>query len=130
MKPMMMILGSALLLASCGQEAAHAPDSPAGSSQSMGAMHDAMDGNGDAMPMDGAHMADMASGTGIITAVDPNEGTVTIDHEPIPAANWPAMTMMFNADPRLLEGMMPGDKVSFDLKLEDGGGEVTAITKQ
>ncbi|EQB11712.1 copper-binding protein [Sphingobium lactosutens] len=129
MKPMM-ILFPALLLAACGQQTPETSKSPSDASQTMGAMHDAMGGNGSAMPMDGEHMAGMASGTGVITAVDPKDGTVTINHGPIPAANWPAMTMMFDADPRMLEGMMPGDKVSFDLKLEDGGGEVTAITKQ
>ena len=134
MKPVIMILGPALLLSACGQKAAEAPGSPANSSQSavpaMGAMHDTMSGNGGTMPMNGTTMAGMASGMGMITNVDPNNGTVTIKHGPIPAANWPAMTMMFNADPQLLEGMMPGDKVSFDLKLKDGGGEVTAIRKQ
>ncbi|RJX69467.1 MULTISPECIES: copper-binding protein [Sphingomonadales] len=134
MKPIMMILGPALLLSACGQKTAEAPDSTANSSQpavqAMETMHDAVGGNGNAMPMNGANMAGMASGMGMITAVDPKGGTVTIKHGPIPTANWPAMTMMFNADPRMLEGMMPGDQVSFDLKLKDGGGEITAIRKQ
>ncbi|OHB39157.1 MAG: hypothetical protein A2882_16135 [Phenylobacterium sp. RIFCSPHIGHO2_01_FULL_70_10] len=68
--------------------------------------------------------------TGIVTAVDLAAGTVTIDHAPIPEANWPAMTMGFKASPSVTESVAVGDHVAFDLMLQNGGGEVTAIQKR
>jgi Cu/Ag efflux protein CusF len=74
--------------------------------------------------------AKMAKGAGTVTAVDTAAGAVTIDHAPIPEANWPAMTMAFKASPEVAKQVKAGDKVTFDLKLQGGGGEVTAIQKQ
>lgn len=85
-------------------------------------MHDAMPG---AM---GEHR--MASSTGTVTAIDVEAGKITLDHGPIAEANWPAMTMEFDARPELLEGIGTGDTVAFDVAIGDGGGEVTAITKR
>jgi Cu/Ag efflux protein CusF len=79
-----------------------------------------------AMPMPAD--AKMAKGTGTVTAVSAD--SVTIDHAPIPEANWPAMTMSFRASPELAKSVKVGDKVSFDLKLQGGAGELTAISKQ
>ena len=79
-----------------------------------------------AMPMPAD--AKTAKGTGTVTAVSAD--SVTIDHAPIPEANWPAMTMGFKASPELAKSVKVGDKVAFDLKLQGGAGEVTAITKQ
>ncbi|HEX7886054.1 MAG TPA: copper-binding protein [Phenylobacterium sp.] len=72
--------------------------------------------------------AKMAKGTGTVTAVSADK--ITIDHGPIPEANWPAMTMGFKAAPEIAKQVKAGDKVAFDLKLEGGAGEVTAIRKQ
>lgn len=72
--------------------------------------------------------AKMASGTGTVTAVG-TDG-VTIDHAPIPHAKWPAMTMAFKTSPEITKQVKVGDRVVFDLKLEDGTGEITAIRKQ
>ena len=69
-----------------------------------------------------------AKGTGTVTAVGAD--SVTIDHAPIPEVNWPAMTMAFKASPDLAKSVKAGDKVAFDLKVEGGAGEVTAITRQ
>lgn len=128
------MLGTVLALAACGQKAQEVPASAAKTSepagQAMGTMGQGMGGNGSAMPMNGAQMPGMASGMGMITAVDPKDGTVTIKHGAMPGVNWPAMTMMFTADPKLLGDLKPGDNVSFDLKVKDDGGEVTAIKKQ
>nr|WP_242496134.1 copper-binding protein [Sphingobium cupriresistens] len=74
--------------------------------------------------------AKAARGRGTITAIDLGAGSVTLDHGPIPEVNWPAMTMAFTADPGLLAGLKPGDKVSFELAVGDGGATVTAIRKQ
>ena len=79
-----------------------------------------------AMPM--AADAKMAKGRGTVTAVSAD--SVTIDHAPIPEANWPAMTMAFKASPDVAKSVKAGDKVAFDLKLQGGSGEVLAIRKQ
>jgi len=71
----------------------------------------------------------MAKGTGTVTAVDATAGTVTIDHGPIPEANWPAMTMGFKASADIAKSVKVGDKVDFDLKVKDGAGEITAMRK-
>ena len=76
------------------------------------------------MPAD----AKMAKGTGTVTAVSAD--SITVDHAPIPEASWPAMTMAFKASPELAKTVKPGDKVAFDLKLQGGAGEITAISKQ
>jgi len=77
------------------------------------------------MPM--AADAKMAKGTGTVTAVSAD--SITVDHAPIAEANWPAMTMAFKASPELAKSVKAGDKVVFDLKLQGGGGEITAIRK-
>ena len=75
--------------------------------------------------------ATMAKGTGTVTGIDKPAGTVTLDHGPIPEISWPAMTMDFKVVPAtLLDTVKVGDKVSFDLKMANGAGEVTAIQKQ
>jgi Cu(I)/Ag(I) efflux system protein CusF len=65
-----------------------------------------------------------------VKAVDKAAGTVTLDHGPIPEANWPAMSMAFKTAPGLPDSVHVGDKVDFELALKDGAGEVTAISKQ
>jgi Cu(I)/Ag(I) efflux system protein CusF len=114
-------LGAAGALAACGQkpEAATATPPPAAPAASADAGMAGM--NMSAEPT-------MAKGTGTVTAVTAD--SVTIDHQPIPEAGWPAMTMGFKASPQLAKSVKPGDKVSFDLQLKDGGGEITAISKQ
>jgi Cu/Ag efflux protein CusF len=71
-----------------------------------------------------------AKGSGTVTAIDKSAGSITLDHGPIPEANWPAMTMAFKVKPELLDSVKVGDKVVFDLALKDGSGEVTAVQKQ
>lgn len=72
--------------------------------------------------------ATMAKGTGTVTGIDKSAGAITIDHGPIAEANWPAMEMEFKATPAtLLDTVKVGDKVSFELKMSGGTGEVTAI---
>lgn len=99
-------------------EAAAVPAAPAAAGPAADAMA--------SMPM--TTDAKMAKGTGTVTAVSAD--SITVDHAPIPDANWPAMTMGFKTTPELAKSVKPGDKVAFDLKLQGGGGEITAITKQ
>src|SRR5689334_3657180 len=64
--------------------------------------------------------------TGVVTQVDANAGTITFNHEAIPAVNWPAMTMQFHAEnPSILHGIAVGDHVSFELKSATETGVVT-----
>jgi Cu(I)/Ag(I) efflux system protein CusF len=110
-------LGLAGLLAACGQKEAAKTETAAAPASASG-----MSG------MERGASANMAKGTGTVTAVSAD--SVTIDHGPIPKANWPAMTMSFKASPDLAKQVKVGDKVAFDLKLQGGVGEITAIQKQ
>lgn len=77
-----------------------------------------------------AAMSVKARGTGTVTAIDPAAGKITLDHAPIPEANWPAMTMGFDAKPELIAKVKVGDRVAFDMAMEGGKAEVTAIRQQ
>jgi Cu(I)/Ag(I) efflux system protein CusF len=103
-------VGAASALAACGQKTETAAEAAAPAASDMAAE------------------AKTAKGAGTVTVVTAD--SVTIDHEPIPEANWPAMTMAFKASPELAKSVKPGDKVTFELQLKDGGGEITAISKQ
>lgn len=134
MKPaqLAIVLGFATLTAACGQKAeapaaTEANQSSAQSSAMSGTMNEDMAGMGNmAMPAE----AKTARGTGTVIAIDKATGKITLDHQAIPEAGWPAMKMAFDAKPAVVEGVAIGDKVTFDLALKGGGAEVTAITKQ
>jgi Cu/Ag efflux protein CusF len=117
--------GSLLLLAGCGEKST--TTTPAANDQ--GAANASAAGDNMAA-MDMSTKATTATGHGTVTAIDPATGKITLDHGPIPAAGWPAMSMAFNAKVAVLKGVSVGQKVSFDLALKDGAGEVTAIRKE
>ncbi|WP_106475923.1 efflux RND transporter periplasmic adaptor subunit [Phytohalomonas tamaricis] len=53
---------------------------------------------------------------------DISAAQVTLSHEPIPALDWPAMTMPFElADPALADGLEVGDTVTFTMREGDSG---------
>lgn len=124
---LMIALGLATLTAACGKKA-ETPVTAETNSAAPAAATNTMDGDMGNMAM--APGAKMAKGTGKVTALDKAAGTITLDHGPIAEANWPAMTMAFKAAPALIDSVKVGDEVSFDLKLEGSGGEVTAISKK
>lgn len=69
--------------------------------------------------------------TGTVTQVDAATGTITINHEPIAAINWPTMTMQFTAEnPAILQGIAVGDHVTFELKGASETSTVTMVQKQ
>lgn len=68
------------------------------------------------MPGMGQPAAAGAQGAGVIKKLDPKGGSVTLQHGPIAALGWPAMTMPFKADPGLLTGLKVGQQVSFTVK--------------
>ncbi|PIB92793.1 copper-binding protein [Caulobacter sp. FWC2] len=108
-------------LAACDRKT-EAPATPAPPAAAAPAASNAMAG------MDMAPADKMAKGLGVVKAID-KTAAITLDHEAIPEAGWPAMTMGFKIAPALLDGIAVGDKVAFDLKLHDGAGEVMAIRK-
>jgi len=70
--------------------------------------------------------AGVVQGVGVVRAVDAKKGAVTIDHAPIKALNWGAMTMAFKVDPALLKGVTPGTKIAFQLKDQ----KIVGLTRQ
>lgn len=62
------------------------------------------------------------SGTGTVVSANASAGSVILKHEPIPALNWPKMTMAFKVKNKAqLEKLKKGDKVEF--LLEQSGQE-------
>jgi Cu(I)/Ag(I) efflux system protein CusF len=68
-----------------------------------------------------------AQGAGVVKKIDPKAGSVTLQHGPIPALSWPAMTMAFKADPALLKAVKVGQQVTFTVKTGGAAPEVVAI---
>ena len=119
-------LALTLTLAACGAKTEATP--PATHAVPAGAAPEAPKAD-DMSKMD-MTAATTAKGVGTVTAIDKGAGTITLDHGPIAEVKWPAMTMAFRATPpSLLDTVKVGDRVEFDLKLVDGGGEVTSIRK-
>ena len=76
-------------------------------------------------PADHSNMV-MANGTGVVKAVNAEANTVVIQHDPIAALKWPAMTMPFKAEtPDVLKGVKAGQKVDFQVMQM---GTVTTVT--
>ncbi|MDZ7590472.1 MAG: efflux RND transporter periplasmic adaptor subunit [Rubrivivax sp.] len=77
-----------------------------------------------AEPVAGAAMEYPA--TGVVVELDPD--SITLDHAPVPALKWPAMTMPFQwAKPELAQGLKPGDRVEFSFRQEGDEHIVTRI---
>ncbi|BAP87639.1 uncharacterized protein E1O_05080 [Burkholderiales bacterium GJ-E10] len=66
--------------------------------------------------------------TGVVKAIDPRAGHVTIAHGPVRSLNWPAMTMTFTVrNKKLLDKLTEGKKVDFDFVQKGGNYIVTAV---
>ena len=118
MKKTLMIaamMAAPIMLSGCDKKAESSK--PEASPDAMGSM---------AMPTE----AKMVKSAGTVTAIDPASGKITLEHEAIPAVEWPAMTMGFKSKPELLAGIAVGDKVDFDLTVSGNAGEVTSIKKR
>ncbi len=71
------------------------------------------------------------TGSGVLKALMPEQGKLNMAHDPIPAIGWPAMVMDFALKPGVsLEGLKPGDAVSFQLEKGDQGYLITAIRRR
>jgi len=78
--------------------------------------------------MAAAPAAKQGKGTGVIRALDAKAGTLTIQHGPIPAVAWPAMTMTFKAKPAtLLKNLKVGQTIGFDTSVRGMDADVTAV---
>lgn len=65
---------------------------------------------------------------GEVRKVDKGAGKITIRHEPLENLGMPAMTMVFRAaDPKFLDQVKEGDKVSFVADKVNGQFTVTKI---
>lgn len=96
--------------------------------QTLAMEHGHMAGHGDtsAMAQDQASVVTRAQG--VINAVDTEAGSVNLTHGPIPALNWPAMTMDLPVTDQVdLSGVSAGDAVDFGIVL--GGDDVYRITE-
>jgi len=70
-------------------------------------------------------------GTGTVKAIDMKTGTVTIQHGPIAAVGWPAMTMAFHArQPGMLHDLKPGQSVDFGMVTNGTTAELKDIRKR
>ena len=87
------------------------------------------------LPATGPTMSAMAPATkpGLVEATgrveQVGQDSVTLSHGPVATIGWPAMTMAFRADPRLLKGLKPGDQVSFAFDQPPAGPTVRKIAK-
>jgi Cu(I)/Ag(I) efflux system membrane fusion protein len=56
---------------------------------------------------------------------------VTLSHQPVPALQWPAMTMQFRlADPALARGLKVGDQVRFGFEQAESGPTVRRLSRE
>ncbi len=125
-KPRLMVTGIsalALTLIACSPQAAEPTAAPAAPAEPA-----PMAGMDMATPL--AAAAGPIRATGKITAIDAKAGTLTLDHEAIPALKWDAMSMQFTADPAILADLKVGDAVSFELKSASEPTQVVKIQKQ
>ena len=127
---LMTLLAAPLALAACGSgDDTEMTDDTAMAEDQMADGQMPMD-DGD-MPMMGSDSAmQTASAEGTVTAIDADAGTITVDHGAVPAIEWPAMTMAFDADEQLRQDVAVGDTISFEFTTGEGGNTITSITKQ
>lgn len=78
----------------------------------------------------GSQASQPITGKGVVKKVDPAKKTVNLNHEPIPAIGWPAMTMDFAVALTVdLSKIQPGQQVEFGLEKGNGSNyTVTSIT--
>ena len=77
-----------------------------------------------------AVQAQIIPATGVVQQVDAAAGKVKIAHDPIQALDWPKMTMFFRVkDAAVLEGVVQGDAVRFELEKGPTGMVITRIEK-
>jgi Cu(I)/Ag(I) efflux system membrane fusion protein len=68
---------------------------------------------------------------GTVESIDAKDGTLSLNHGPVPALKWPAMTMEFKtANSAMLQGLKPGQAVTFEfVERQPGEYVVTSIAR-
>ena len=75
-----------------------------------------------------AGAARVHQGTGVVKSVNAEKGVVTIAHGPVESLKWPAMTMGFKSkDQKVLQGVKPGQKVSFEFVQQGKDYVITSL---
>lgn len=112
---LIVLLAGPLALSACGGEAA----------QEHGSMEEH-----DISAISGSGTAKTADAVGVVTAIDAEAGTITVDHEPVTELGWPQMVMAFNASEEVRDDVAIGEKIDFTIEATDEGNTITAMTKQ
>ena len=76
------------------------------------------------VPKDG-----MYSGTGVVTKLDSELGSIEIDHEEIKDLMPPMRMEFFVSDKKILNGVNVGDKVDFVIRYKDPTETIVSIKK-
>lgn len=80
------------------------------------------------MASDGSPKMRVYTATGRVTKIA--GASITLNHAPVPALEWPRMVMPFAlADAALVDGIEPGDKVEFTFSQHDTGPRIESIRK-
>ena len=76
----------------------------------------------------GIAFAQAHQATGVVKGVNADKGVVMLKHDAIKSLKWPAMTMEFGVrDKKLLGGLKPDQKITFELVQEKSGYVITSI---
>jgi Cu(I)/Ag(I) efflux system periplasmic protein CusF len=79
-------------------------------------------------PAAAASAATVHMATGTVQKLDPKSGLVTLAHGPVMSMNWPAMTMGFQVqDKMLFDKLAVGKRVDFEFVQGNKGYVVTAV---
>ena len=80
--------------------------------------------------MGAAIAAPSAPVQGEVRRINPQEGKITLKHEPIPELDLPAMTLVYRVlELRIIDNVKPGDKVKFTADRIDGQYTVISISR-
>ena len=80
------------------------------------------------MASDGSPKMRAYTATGRVTKIA--GASITLNHAPVPALEWPSMVMPFALeDAALVDGIEPGDKVEFTFSQHDTGPRIESIRK-
>ena len=86
---------------------------------------------GDGWRISAIEKAAPIEGTGIVRGVMADHGMLTLEHDPIEALGWPAMTMDFTVAKGVdIRGLKDGDRIRFTLKKDGDRWVITAIERQ
>jgi len=81
-------------------------------------------------PATTAVAAPVASASGVVKAIDPVAKTITLDHGPVAALQWPAMTMTFKTGDLDMAAIKTGDHVAFEFTMKGMEATLSKIDRQ